>query len=225
VVQRARREEGVTLVELLVVLGILSIVLAPLVASFTTALAHEARAVRLENSYSNARTAMQRMRLDVRCAHSVVAVEENGFGGFTLTLSESHEGETGWCPNVIPSGVDTTGVQWCTIPDSVDSTRYRLYRFLGVGATTCDGGSDSTFQVDYLRQPPGGWPDNTDPNIVSITPSSWDGNIWPTPAPCPSGKLPTLTVDLNVALDPTGHPQERYELRESLNLRNSSRCA
>ena len=225
---RLRLEDGVTLVELLVVLGILSVVLAPLVMGFTTSLSHEARTARLETAHSNARTALQRMRLDVHCAHGVTGLEQNGFGGFTLTLTESHEGENGWCQGVIPPGVETTAVQWCTIRDAVTPTRFRLYRFIGVGAigaSRCDGGSLSTFEVDFLTMPPAGWPVNVDPIMISTAPTAWDGNIWPTPAPCNVGTLRTLTVDLNVALDPAGYPNERYELRDSLNLRNANRCA
>ena len=222
---RLRQESGTTLVELLVVLSIMTVVLLPLVTGFTTSLSHEARTARLEQAYSNARTALQRMRLDVHCAHAVTGVEKNTFGGFTLTLSESHEGENGWCPGVIPAGATTTGVQWCTIPDLAVPTRFKLYRFLGVGASICDGGSQSTFEVGFLSMPPGGWPANTDLSMIVNSSVPWDGNIWPTPAICNPGTLRTLTVDLNVALDPAKYPKERYELRDSLNLRNANRCA
>lgn len=217
----ARAQHGTTLVEMLVVLTVLTIVLTPLVVSFTTSLAHEARIARDEVAYSNTRTAMQRMQLDVRCANAVTGVEENAYGGFTLTLTESNDTEAGWCPGVIPAGSATVGVQWCTIPDATDPTSFGLYRFLGVGATVCDGALPSTFQVGYIRAPASGWPSNAS---VSPAPADFAGNLWPDPVACTTNRLPTLAVDLTVAVDPVGHPSDRYRLRNQLNLRNAQRC-
>jgi len=81
-----------------------------------------------------------------------------------------------WVSPPLQAGTRSVGVQWCTIPDSTDTTRFRLFRFLGVGAANCDGGSSSTFQTDYLRVPASGWPSNA---TVSPAPADWDGNLWP----------------------------------------------
>lgn len=218
---RACAQNGTTLVEMLVVLAILTIVMAPLVVSFTTSIAHEARIARDEVAYSNARTAIQRMKLDVRCANAITGVEENAYGGFTLTLTESNDAEAGWCPGVIPAGSSSVGVQWCTIPDATDPTSFGLYRFLGVGATICDGALPSTFQVGYVRAPASGWPSNAS---VSPVPADFAGNLWPDAVACTTNRLPTLAVDMTVALDPVRYPSDRYRLRNQLNLRNAQRC-
>lgn len=207
---------------MLAVLTILLVVITPLVASFTTALRHEVDTTRREEAYSSARLALQRMRTDVHCAAGITGVEQNVYGGFTLTLTQSSQGEGGWCAGVIPTGSGASGVQWCTVPVDGSSTRFRLYRFLGLDPTDCDGGSGSTFQIDYITEPESGWPTNS---TVVIAPTSWVGNLWPTPETCLSGRLPTLSALLDTAVDPVTAPNRRYQLRDALALRNAVRCA
>jgi prepilin-type N-terminal cleavage/methylation domain-containing protein len=223
---RLRREGGYTLVELIVVLLVLSIVLTPIVTSFTSAMAQEVDQNRREQAYGNARIALQRLRVDIHCATGLTAVQQNSFGGFTLTLTENDSSKVGWCPAVIPSGTATTGVQWCTIPYSGSPTRFVLYRFLGVGASACDGGAGSTFEVDYLAATPGVWPTNTSAIDIAGTalPTTWVGNLWPTSPTCATGTLRTLAIDFNVAVDPVNFPNEHYELKDTIALRNTDPC-
>ena len=218
--RRLNSEAGYTLIELLVVLSILGLVLAPLTSSFASAMQNQTSQTRREQNYANARLALQRMRLDVHCAGGVTSVDENAAGGFTLTLTENHEGQEAWCSGVIPPGDLSSGVQWCTVPYSGSTTRFVLYRYLGLDASDCGSGVSSTFQVDYIAQPPAGWPTSS---RVTTTPADWIGNLWPDPTTCPAGGLPTVAVDLNVALDPVGYPNERYELRDQVALRNANR--
>jgi prepilin-type N-terminal cleavage/methylation domain-containing protein len=224
---RLRREEGFTLVELLTAMTILGIVLTALVSSFTSGMAHEVDQTRREEAQENARLALQRMRVDIHCAGGLTSVDQNAYGGFTLTLTEAHQGQAGWCPAVIPAGDTSVGVQWCTVPYAGSSTRFVLYRFLGLEESDCGAsGSGSTFQVDYVSVPPTGWPQNTQ---TTSPPTSWVGNLWPTGTACEdgsavSGALPTAAVDLSVALDPVRYPRENYELRDQIALRNANRC-
>jgi prepilin-type N-terminal cleavage/methylation domain-containing protein len=215
-------ERGYTVVELLTVLALLSVILGAIVVSFTVGLREEVSQSRRESAYATARLALERMRLDIHCASGGEdSVEANAYGGFTLTLTESPStAGSGWCPAVIPSGTESAGVQWCTIPTG-GSGQFNLYRFLGTNPTNCDGGSGSTFEASYISQPPGGWPTNT---LVAVTPASWAGNIFPSPPVCASGWLPSVAVDLNVALDPVRHPNDRYQLRDVISLRNATGC-
>jgi hypothetical protein len=96
-----------------------------------------------------------------------------------------------------------------------------LYRYIGTDLTDCGSTSASTFQVDYVAVPPGGWPANTSAG----TPTSWVGNLWPTADACASGSLPVVAFDVNVALDPVKFPNERYELRDQIAIRNANRCS
>jgi prepilin-type N-terminal cleavage/methylation domain-containing protein len=224
------REHGYTVIELIVVMVLLAIVMTPLIASLATGMVHEVDQARREQAQENARLTLQRMRVDMHCAGGLTSVDQNAYGGFTLTLTEAHEGQDGWCPGVIPSGDTSVGVQWCTVPYAgppPSTTRFVLYRFLGLDTSECgSGGNSSTFQVDYIAAPPSGWPQNTQ---TTTPPSSWVGNLWPTGTNCadgtaPTGSLPTAPVDLSVALDPLNHPKENYELRDQIALRNANRC-
>ena len=222
--RRLNSEAGYTLIELLVVMGILGLVLAPLASSFTSAMHNETDQARREQAYASARLALQRMRLDIHCAGGVTSVDENTAGGFTLTLTENHEFQEAWCPGVIPAGDDSSGVQWCTVQRSGSPTRFVLYRYLGQDAPSeCGSSATSTFEVDYVAMSPAGWPTTSRKSPAALPPADWIGNLWPDPTTCPSGGLPTVAVDVNVALDPVGHPSERYELRDQIALRNANR--
>ncbi len=221
-VARLRQTGGFALIELITVMVILGTVLTALVASFTTGMRHEVDQTRREQAYANTRLAIDRLRVDINCAGGSPQVDQNVYGGFTMTLTENHSGQNGWCPGVIPSGDTSSGVQWCTVPFLGSTTRFVLYRYLGLNASDCgSGGSGSSFQVDYIALPPNSWPTNSQTTSV---PTSWVGNIWPTPATCSSGSLPTVAVDVNVALDPVAFPKENYELTDQLAIRNANRC-
>ncbi len=195
-------------------------VLATIVGSFTTAMKHQAVALSRAQVYGQARLALQRMRLDIHCAHSqsqTLPVQQNAFGGFTLTLTET----AGQCPGVLPSGSGAAGVEWCTIPTTPGSTtQFQLYRYNSTTLSSCNGGTGSTFEVDNIAQPPGGWPTNTD----SPTPTSWAGNIWPTAETCPLGNLPSVSVDLNVQIDAPLDVGEHYELADRIAALNADPC-
>lgn len=211
-------------------MAVLGAVMTPVVGGFASATRHEIDQTRRELAYQNARLALQRMRTDIHCASGAI-VEQNLYGGFTLNLTESPQTAPGWCPSVIPAGEDTTGVQWCTIPYPGSTSRWKLFRFLGTNPTDCDGGTGSTFLVDYLASTPGIWPQNSaainanstvaDPNPPV---SSWAGNLWPTSAPCVGGRLPTVALNFNVAVEPDTYPDEHYQLIDEIALRNALRC-
>jgi prepilin-type N-terminal cleavage/methylation domain-containing protein len=207
-------EAGYTMIELLVVMIIMGLVLLGLTTSFAAGLTAETGATRRSQAQANARIALNRMRTDIHCASGAPAPQENPYGGFTLTLTESPNA----CPLVTTS---SAGVQWCTIPVAGSTTQWQLFRFLGTVLTDCNSSSASAFMVDFVSEPAAGWPSNS---ATSPAPADWDGNLWPTAPACPAGNLPTVAVDLNVNLDPVGHPSERYELTDAIALRNALRC-
>jgi len=207
-------EAGYTLIELLVVMIIMGVVLLGLTTSFAAGLTAEAGATRRAQTQMNARIALNRMRTDVHCASGAPAPQENPYGGFTLTLTESPNA----CPLVTTS---SAGVQWCTIPVAGSTTQWQLFRFLGTVLTDCNSSATSTFLVDFISQPAAGWPSNS---ATSPVPTDWNGNLWPTAPACPTGNLPAVAVDMNVNLDPVRHATEHYELADAIALRNALRC-
>ena len=105
--RRAGAEHAQSLVEALVAMAVLGIILAPISAAFTSSLRHESIQSRREQAQGGARTALQRMRLDIHCAHATtLPVQQNSYGGYTLTLPEN----PGQCPGVVPSASGVSGV-------------------------------------------------------------------------------------------------------------------
>lgn len=208
-------EAGYGMLELIVVMAILGVVMMGLTTAFAAGLSAEAGATRRATAQENARIALARMRTDIHCASGAPAPEANPYGGFTLTLTQS--------PNACPSVTTTTsGVQWCTIPHDGSTTRWQLYRFLGTLLEDCGGSGASTLLVDHVAEPTGGWPTHTG---TDPAPASWAGNLWPTSPTCPTGNLPTVAVQMAMNVDPEKRPNERYQLEDTIALRNAPRCS
>jgi hypothetical protein len=189
-------------------------VLVGLTTAFAAGLKAETGATRRAQAQENASIALDRMRVDIHCASAAPAPQENPYGGFTLTLTESPN----TCPGVTTS---SSGVQWCTIPYPGSTTRWQLFRFLGTLLTDCDGSAGSSLRVDYLAQPATGWPSNS---VTNPVPVDWEGNLWPDAPVCATGNLPAVSIDMSVNLDPVNHASERYELSDTIALRNALRC-
>jgi type II secretory pathway pseudopilin PulG len=211
--ERLGDEAGISLVELLVVMVVLTVIMLGLTTSFVSGMRSEVAVSQRQQAQENARFALSRMREDIHCANAIGTVFPNAYGGFTLSLPET----TNVCPNVVssanPADSSEVALQWCTIPDPARPGLFQLYRKGG----TCDGVNSSLF-VEFIAPPAGGWPSN-----ASTVATAWDGNIWPT-STCPSGLVPTLAVDLKVNAIPAGRGLQDYELNHRIALRNADRC-
>ena len=133
-----------------------------------------------ERGHPQARLALERMRLDIHCAHSVGAPLANSSGGTTIILNETNASGLAECPGLLAQ--NASSVQWCTVPYPGSTTRYRLFRE-DDPSVECSG-SLSTFQVDYLSQ----------------------SSVWATPG-CTGGAVPTVSVALGRRL--TGYDGRR----------------
>src|SRR6478752_8293157 len=183
---------GFTLVELLAVMIVLLIVLAPLTGSFVSSLNAQVDQTRRFYPQENARMALDRMRKDIHCAHGVTDPYENAAGGQTIVMTETNTTGQAECPGLLQT--NSSAVQWCTIPVDGAVDRFRLYRENDPD-NECDGAA-STFMVDYLVR--------TDP--------------WASPT-CVIGQYPTVEVTLPVNLDPTNHASSTYTLSDEIALR------
>ncbi len=190
-------QAGLTLVELLAVMVVLLIVLAPLTGSFVSALNAQVDQTRRFDAQENARQALDRMRKDIHCAHGVTDPGPNDSGGETIVLTETNTTGTAECPGLIQVGASS--VQWCTIPVAGATNRYKLYRENDVD-NACDG-SESTFMVDYLTR----------------------AGLWSSPT-CVTAQYPTVGVTMPVTVDPVNHPESSYTLRDEIALRNGDIC-
>jgi prepilin-type N-terminal cleavage/methylation domain-containing protein len=190
------KQGGFTLVELVVVMAILLIVLAPLTASFASGMVAQVDQTNRFDAQENARQALDRMRKDIHCGHGVTDPYTNSWGGQTLVLTQTNATGTAECPGLVQT--NASAVQWCTIPVAGATDRYQLYRENDPDAT-CDG-SISTFMVDYLISP----------------------DIWASPT-CVVGQYPTVEVTMPVDVDPSKRPGA-YQLNDQIALRNGDIC-
>jgi prepilin-type N-terminal cleavage/methylation domain-containing protein len=97
---------------------------------------------------------------------------------------------------VLPTGCNNGGVDvtWCTQAIDGASDRFGLFRVSDSAA--CDGG---TKYADYL----------TSPDVFGYTPAS--------------GSLAKVDLDIPVNVDPQARPNDAYELKDDIVLRNSIR--
>ena len=190
------KQGGFTLVELVVVMVILLIVLAPLTTSFASGMIAQVDQTNRFDAQENARQALDRMRKDIHCGHGVTDPYTNSWGGQTLVLTQTNATGTAECPGLVQT--NASAVQWCTIPVAGATDRYQLYRENDPDAT-CDG-SISTFMVDYLTR----------------------ADIWASPT-CITGQFPTVEVTMPVDVDPSKRPGA-YTLSDQIALRNGDLC-
>ena len=225
---RFGRDDGYTLVELITVMAILGIVLAPLTHELCQrhGPAGEPDAARTGlrecqgGAAENAARHPLRKRGDIRRAECIrwLHVDADGVERPEPRglVPRRHPGRC----RLVRRSVVHGAVRRARRHDStsIDSS--------GRIPTDCDGGVGSTFETSYLAAQPGAWPTNSAAvgSSGSGTPTSWVGNLWPTAVTCQSGYLPTLSVDFNVNVDPVNHPNEHYEMTDSITLRNAPRC-
>ena len=216
---RARAESGFTLVELIISMAMMLIVLTAVSATFVSGTHSETNASNRIRGESDARQALSKMRDDLHCSFAVTSVTQNSLGGFTLTMTEFYN--TCKAVDQNPGSGSKVLLSYCTIPNPGNPERIRpvsreqhLRRF---GHTSCckrHRPARIGLAPEHFRD----WDRGTG------VPSSWAGNIWPTTPTCQLGYLQTQAVDMAVNPNFATAPNSRYELKDQIALRNSTRC-
>lgn len=125
---RLRREQGYTLVEMLIVMSIMTVVMTGITALFVQASNAEVDMNGRFQSQQNARLALDKIRREAHCGASVVLT-----GNTQATLSFASGSTCG------------TTISWCTAAIGSGGNRYGLYR-----TTTAACSSSGTKWADYL---------------------------------------------------------------------------
>jgi prepilin-type N-terminal cleavage/methylation domain-containing protein len=107
-------EKGYTLIELLVTMIILSIVVAGLTTIFVSGSNAEAQLNNRFQAQLQARTALDKLRLDIHCASAAQAQTVNTYPSVKLAVG-----------NCYPA---TTTISWCVVQVLASPPRYQLYR-------------------------------------------------------------------------------------------------
>jgi prepilin-type N-terminal cleavage/methylation domain-containing protein len=137
----AAKEEGYTLVELLVVMLILGTVLAGLTTVFVGGSNAEIRLNRRFQAQQQARLALDRIRTDIHCAS---AAQQQTIGTYTGSLKLAETSCYAYTASVPP----TPTVSWC--PVSVTATRYQLYRSTATSNICTSSDATRVLIADYL---------------------------------------------------------------------------
>jgi prepilin-type N-terminal cleavage/methylation domain-containing protein len=131
----AAKEEGYSLVELLIVMLILGTVLAGLTTVFVGGSNAEIRLNQRFQAQQQARIALDRIRTDIHCATAAQAQTINTYPGLKLAVAN--------CSAATPT------ISWCTV--LVSTARYALYRSPTTGGTTCTSSDANRVLIaDYL---------------------------------------------------------------------------
>ena len=135
-----RREDGYTLIEMLVAMVILGIVLGGLTTVFVNGSAAELDLNRRFQAQQQARLALDRFRVDVHCATAAQAQTISTYPGVKLAVSNCY--------------ASATTVSWCVVQVTNPPLRYQLWRSTAT-SNICTG-SDATrvLVADYLTNSP-----------------------------------------------------------------------
>jgi prepilin-type N-terminal cleavage/methylation domain-containing protein len=117
-----RKEDGYTLVELIVVMAILGIVLSGLAAIFVSGSSAEAQLNSRFRAQQEARAALDRIRGDIHCAAKAQALAINTYPALRLDVTSCSAG--------------TTYDYWCAVSASTTPVRYQLWRSSSAAAPT-----------------------------------------------------------------------------------------
>ena len=129
-----RREDGITLVELLTSMAIMGLIISALASVFVTGSNAEVDLRNRFQAQAEARLALDKMRREIHNACSASVSTASGSGYTTVTL---------YSENVAAGYTCTNAASWCAVGSG---TRYAIYRKAG---TTCNA-TGSIRWADYV---------------------------------------------------------------------------
>ena len=132
-----RNESGYSLVELLVTMVILSVVIGGLTTVFISGSSAQVRLNERFVAQQNARSALDRLRVDIHCAKAAQAQTINTYPG--IKLDES------------PCYASNSTISYCVVQFTSSPIRYQLFRSTGTGSTDCTSSDTARVLIaDYL---------------------------------------------------------------------------
>ena len=134
--QHIRREDGYTLIEMLVAIVILGVVLAGLTTVFVSGSAAELDLNLRFQAQQQARLALDGIRVDVHCASAAQAQTISTYPGVKLAVA-----------NCYPS---TSTVSWCAVQVTASPPRYQIYRSTATTNVCTASDATRTQVADYV---------------------------------------------------------------------------
>jgi type II secretory pathway pseudopilin PulG len=209
--RRLADERGITIVELLATMAVMTIVGGALTSVIAAATKAEVRTNRTFQAQLQGRLALDKLRRELHCASAATIVNGSGtqlaagsFGqGVRVTLG-------GYCPT---NGLTTTASQtvyvtWCTLSSTKKAGTYALYRLASLSSQPACASSGMKW-ADYLTV--------ATPFCLPSTTAACGGVYRAVTS------LPTLRVYLPVNLNGPTTTKESFNLVDDIALRNSAR--
>ena len=130
------REDGYTLIEMLVAIVILGVVLAGLTTVFVSGSAAELDLNLRFQAQQQARLALDRIRVDVHCASAAQAQTISTYPGVKLNVANCYAA--------------TPTVSWCAVQVTASPPRYQLYRSTATTNVCTVSDATRTQVADYV---------------------------------------------------------------------------
>jgi prepilin-type N-terminal cleavage/methylation domain-containing protein len=194
-----RRDDGFTMVELLVTMLILSLVIGGIGALFVSGTKASTDLTHRFDAQNEIGVAMDKLKRELHSACQQNNLSTTAVVGPVGSITIQEPSAAG-CEDA--SGADiSTSVTWC-VRQVGTATRYQLVRVAG---TSCTG---STWYVDYITNP------------TPFTYYPFDITASSAPSSCNCRVLARLHIDLTVDAD-TAAPGGSYRLQDDIAFRNS----
>jgi len=209
--RRAAEERGITMMELLVAMAIMSVVVGSLSGVIASASKAEVRANRTFQAQVQGRVALNKLRRELHCANAISVRSSSGSAlaagtaGAQIAITLG-----GYCPT---NGLTTVTSQsvyvtWCVRTSTALNSRYALYRLASLTSQpSCTTGG--SMWADYISA--------STPFCLPSTTAACSGIYKSTTS------LPTLHVDLPLSLNTTSASTDRFNLADDIALRNGVR--
>ena len=202
---RVRDERGFTLPELLVTMTILLIVVGSLASVLVESTTSEIDANNRFTAQVQDRTALDKIRRELRCTSSVTQTS-----GTALTAGTAYNAITTQLSSVCPSALGTTTyVTWCTAASTLTTGDYALYRVTSTSVRPTCSSSGKIKWADYLQ--------TSTPFCLPSSSTACSGVLKPT------ASLPMLHITLPVDLNGPTSTIDKYNLVDDIALRNGTR--
>ena len=215
ILSRARRrlqdERGISMMELVVTMALMSIVAAALSAVIVAASNAEVRTNRSFQAQVQGRIALNKVRRELHCA-SAIAVRSSSGGNVAAGTEGAQIAITlgGYCPTngLTTNSAQSVYVTWCTMSSSAQTGRYALYRLASLSSQPSCATTGMKW-ADYLT--------TSTPFCLPSTTVACSGVYKSTTS------LPTLHVGLPISLSKTSTTSTLFNITDDIAIRNGTR--
>jgi len=208
---RIAEEHGISIIELLVTMVIMTVIITALTSVIVEASKAQVRTSRTTQAQDQGRLALDKLRRELHCANSVSVVNASGTavsagtGGNQIRITLG-----GYCPSngLTTNAATTVYVTWCTSASTMKTGDYALWRRASTSSQPACAATGRKW-ADYLT--------TAVPFCLPSTTAACGGVLKT------ALSLPTVRVTLPVNLNGPTSTTQAFRLVDDIALRNSVR--